>query len=488
MPEKRGNSEIRWNSREIEPPANLAALRYEIGAVRTGAILESVARSGEMGRYSIFAAEPVRVVSADAVGGTDPFEQLSHFCRPWSRLATPCALPFVGGWIGYFGYEAGRTIEPTAGWRDQKGRLPVSTWALYDTVLIYDAMTNRWQVAGVELPAESAGADRPPLDDRLDELADCIAYLDADYMPHNLSESLRIGPSHWNDSRDAYLSKVRRVVDYIGAGDIFQVNLARRLRLAVEDHPFTIYERLCEANPATHAAYLSLHGTKSQLGPAAIISSSPELFLSVRDGVVTTRPIKGTRPRGAEAAEDRAARSALAGSEKDRAELNMIIDLERNDLGRVCEFGSVRVESDGEIEALPTVFHRTATIRGRLREGADVFDLLRATFPGGSITGAPKVRAMQIIHELEPDERGAYCGAIGYIGIDGCMQLNLPIRTMSYAGGEVDLHVGSGIVADSTPEDEYRELQAKAAGMLRALGLHPPDRAEAACINESSVS
>jgi len=261
-------------------------------------------------------------------------------------------------------------------------------------------------------------------------------------------------------------------LSYIRAGDIFQVNLARRFRLSTAAHPAAIYQCLCEQNPAAFAAYLPIHHSRSAQGPpAAVLSSSPELFLHLHGSELVTRPIKGTRPRGRDAQSDAAAAMELSRSQKDRAELNMIIDLERNDLGRVCEYGSVQVDSDGDIEKLATVFHRTATIRGRLRAGLDAVDLLRATFPGGSVSGAPKVRAMQIINELEPDARGPYCGAIGYVGLDGTMELNLAIRTLTMAGGDVDCFVGSAIVADSEPLEEYLELKAKAAGMMAALGV-----------------
>ena len=192
--------------------------------------------------------------------------------------------------------------------------------------------------------------------------------------------------------------------------------------------------------------------------------------MELRGDHVTTRPIKGTRPRGGSAREDETLRRALAESEKDAAELNMIVDLLRNDLGRVCSFGSVRVVDPGEIETHPTVFHRVATIEGRLTPGRGWAGLLRASFPGGSITGAPKIRAMQIIDELEPTRRTAYCGAIGMIGLDGSMSLSVAIRTMIQAGGSVHLHAGGAIVADSQPEEEYREILAKARGMFAALG------------------
>lgn len=340
--------------------------------------------------------------------------------------------------------------------------LPLAWWGYYDCALVADHRCNEWYVAGV-------------VDTRRDDSADKARFWQA-----VLSEVNEIGSSGdapaiaqglWHDSRDDYLENVRRIVEYIRAGDVFQVNLARRYRVRCDGSPASIYQRLCESNPATYSAYL-----RGATDEWAVLSSSPELFLSTNGREVVTRPIKGTQPRGATPVADLSNRRSLVTSDKDRAELNMIIDLLRNDIGRVCETGSVRVQSDGDIEVLPTVFHRTATIAGRLREDDDAIDLLRACFPGGSITGAPKVRAMQIIHELEPFARGPYCGAIGYIGVDGAMQLNIPIRTMTRHGGSLDLFVGSGIVADSHPEAEYDELTAKAAGMMTALHGTIPTR------------
>jgi len=373
--------------------------------------------------------------------------------------------------------------------------MPIASWALFDTVLVHDAVTDSWTVAGAELPRSLRNGPRPTLEARLDaleafahragdgglseltdlrDLDETAARRPGGSAGRNDASGLDASPQlAWDDTRETYLAKVERALEYIRAGDIFQVNLARRCRVSVHEHSFELYERLCKTNPAAYAAYLptSLPADSASTRRAwAVLSSSPELFLAVRGGEVVTRPIKGTRPRGRTPEEDAAAAQALARSEKDRAELNMIIDLERNDLGRVCEYGSVRVRHDGEIEAHPTVWHRTAAIAGRLRQDADCLDVLKAAFPGGSITGAPKVRAMQIIHELEPAPRGPYCGAIGWIGLDGSMTLNLAIRTMLVTDGVADVKVGSAIVVDSDPADEYRELEAKAAGMLAALG------------------
>jgi len=277
------------------------------------------------------------------------------------------------------------------------------------------------------------------------------------------SAKIRSSPPIPNMSREDYLRKVQRIKRYIAAGDVYQVNLTMRFAVNTTAQPYEIYQRLCDINPASHAAFL-------HYDDFAIISASPELFLDLRDGHVITRPIKGTRPRTGEPSRDAVARRELETSEKERAELNMIVDLIRNDLGRVCEYGTVRVTDPGSIEELPTVFHRVATIEGRLAEGKTNLDLLAATFPGGSITGAPKIRAMQIIRELEPTPRGVYCGSIGWIGLDGSMSMNIAIRTMVQVRDTVYVYAGGGIVADSDPEQEYEETLLKASAMFRALG------------------
>jgi aminodeoxychorismate synthase component I len=260
-------------------------------------------------------------------------------------------------------------------------------------------------------------------------------------------------------SRDSYLRAVDRVLDYIHAGDVFQVNLAQRFTVPLRQDPWQIYQRLIDRSPARYGAYLDF-------GNYQILCNSPELFLSVTpDRRVITRPIKGTRPRlpGMDI--------ELRDSAKDQAELAMIVDLSRNDLGRVCEIGSVRVVEPREIEEHPTVYHGVATVEGKLRDDVRLVDLLRATFPPGSVTGAPKVRAMQIIEDSEPVRRGPYCGAIGYVVPDGSMEFAVAIRTMIVKDGMVHVPVGGGIVADSDPQAEYEETLVKAKAMFDALGV-----------------
>ena len=253
-------------------------------------------------------------------------------------------------------------------------------------------------------------------------------------------------------------------MDYILAGDVFQVNLSQRLETAAPGDLFALYRDLRRRNPAPFAAYLDF-------GPLRILSASPERFLRFDPAGrgVETRPIKGTRPRGRSAALDRALRRELETSPKDRAENVMIVDLLRNDLSKVCEPGSVRVPGLLDLEEHPTVFHLVSTITGRLREGLDAADLLSAAFPGGSVTGAPKIRAMEIIGELEPTHRGPYCGAIGYWSVTGALDTSIVIRTYVAAGGRLYFQAGGGIVADSTPKEEYRETLDKAEALVDAL-------------------
>ncbi|MFM7151549.1 MAG: aminodeoxychorismate synthase component I, partial [Gemmataceae bacterium] len=284
---------------------------------------------------------------------------------------------------------------------------------------------------------------------------------------HHVTPQIKKGlPSHpgvfSSFSRNEFLDAIRSGIDYVHAGDCFQVNLAQRLLVPASMHPLDLYGRLRRCNPAPFAGLLDL-------GEEMILSASPERFLRVNEGQVFTRPIKGTRPRGIDPEEDARLARDLQNSVKDRAENVMIVDLLRNDLGRVCSFGSVRVGSLCQLESFQTVHHLVSEITGSLRPGMTPLDLLKAAFPGGSVTGAPKIRAMQIIAELEPVVRGAYCGSLGYISCDGKMDTNILIRSFTHSGGWFQFPVGGGIVADSVPEAEYAETFHKAAGLLRAL-------------------
>jgi para-aminobenzoate synthetase component I len=451
-----------------DPAEVLRLLSRRAGGV---AMLHSAALHPAWGRWTILCAEPVRVLETRDTAGPNPFAILAESTeamRIWPT--TGLGLPFTAGWVGYLGYEAGRFLEHLPARAQPDVSLPMARFGLYGSAAVYDHVARQWYITGVALP-DHAGA---PLtgEDGLRFWGGLLRDAERVVPP---ATGIASGPASI-EKVDAYLAGMRaslspaqfkaavtRAVEYIGAGDIYQVNLARRLTTALPAEPQDLYLWLCRTNPAWYSAYLAFDDK-------AVLSSSPELFLQVRGDQVITRPIKGTRPRVGEPAADRISVEQLLASAKDRAELTMIVDLQRNDLGRVCRFGTVRVVGEPfALEEHPTVYHLVATVEGRLREGAGAMDLLRATFPGGSITGAPKIRAMQIIDELEPVVRSVYCGAIGCIGLDGAMTMNIAIRTLLVDGPQVHLYAGGGIVADSEPEMELAETVAKARGMARAL-------------------
>ncbi len=431
------------------------------GAPGGGFVLEATAPGVAGRRVTIFGFDPVDTVTLPAGCRGDPLRVLADRVR-WQPVEAVdhAVVPFCGGWVGYIGYECACGSDRIRRRLDPNRLLPDLRFSLYDTVAVFDHASRGWYAAGIDWRGGGPVA-RPGWSERVARLAGCIAGCPD---PGSVAEdAVLCDPPEPNMSAAVYLSKVRRIKEYIAAGDVYQVNLTQRFSAQTSATPVALYRRLNRVNPAPCAAFL-------RWDDRAVVSASPERFLDLRAGQVETRPIKGTRPRIGDPVVDAAWRAELEGSEKDRAELNMIIDLLRNDLGRVCRFGSVRVLSAGTLEAHPTVYHRVATVVGELAEGRTWVDLLRATFPGGSITGAPKIRAMEIIDELEPTPRDVYCGAIGYVGLDGSMSLSIAIRTMVMRGSEVYFYAGGGIVADSDPQAEYDESLAKAAGMMRALG------------------
>jgi para-aminobenzoate synthetase component 1 len=456
--------------------------------------LDSAASDPRFGRYTILMCEPAGRLCTTHDGKTQvdfggsqrmlaegPFTALAPGLRPFKVVERPEDAPCFVGWAGFFSYEVGRVIERLPATARRDIHLPMVRLGFYDTSAVYDHRTGVWTLMAVDLHRGFPPPYGRIVQGRLDTLA---GYLSASAPPSPPSNGPCLaGKPAWNMTQAAYLEMIRRAKDYIAAGDIFQVNLAQRLSVPVSGSPWLLYERLRRTNPACYAAYMGWHGgkAKSTEPPThAVLSSSPELFLQLNDGKVITRPIKGTRPRGSDEAADQAMRQELIESQKDLAELNMIVDLERNDIGRVCEYGTVKVVEPRCIEAHPTVWHSVATVEGVLHERYDAIDLLRATLPGGSITGAPKVRAMQIIDELEPTQRSVYCGSIGMLGLDGSMVFNIAIRTIIIDRGVAHVQVGGGIVADSDPQAEYEETLSKGAGMLRALGVDAGALAEAA--------
>ena len=465
---------LRWS--DPDGPDRIDDLLAGLERLPAPALLESASFDDRWGRFSLILCRPVRTLTVrDGLLLRDGQPRLATAQDDvWPRLGEeldafrldpahrqPCPLehcPYLPGWVGFIGYEIGRLIEDLPARASRDTDLPDLHLGFYDAVAVFDHARRRWAMGELRFEDSPSGTG---------ESAGLLRDLLAGASPSVFSptQPVRITPS-WNFAPEDYRRAVQCCIDHIAAGDLFQVNLSQRFCLSDAPEPMALYRRLRGRNPACYAAYLPV---ETPGGRSTLISSSPELFLRCRGRDVLTRPIKGTRPRGRCAAEDALIAEALAASAKDNAELAMIIDLLRNDLGRVCAFGSVRVERRRVLEAHPTVFHLVGEVVGRLRPDVRHADLLRATLPGGSITGAPKIRAMELIDELEHHARGAYTGCIGWVGADGSAEWNLAIRTIVHDAGRALGQVGGGIVADSTPQGEYRETLDKARAMLDAL-------------------
>jgi anthranilate synthase component 1 len=430
----------------IAEPADLLALHRHAPADYPF-LLQSLAGHPQSGRYDILFGAPGAVLSSD---DTPDFFGALDAAAARERTEPEGELPFCGGWFLLLGYEGAGRIEPRL-------RLPRAPHALPDLLAVRCGAAiirdhARGEVHGV---AEDAAA--------LARLGRDLREASAQPKP---APPARLAASVEEDEPGRFLAGVERILRYLRDGDVFQVNLSRawQARLAPGVTPADLYARLQRSNPAPFAGIVQWRGS-------AVLSSSPERLVEVRGRDVQTRPIAGTRPRDPDPAADRALQQQLLASAKERAEHIMLIDLERNDLGRVCEPGSVAVSELMALESYAHVHHIVSNVRGRLRADAGPGAVLRAVFPGGTITGCPKVRAMEIIAELEGVGRGAYTGAMGYLSRDGRMDLNILIRSLVCEGGRATLRAGAGIVADSKPDAELAETRAKARGLLQAFGV-----------------
>ena len=437
--------------------------------------------SHALGRYSFLSADPTAVVRSKGKtvevleGGTwrEAEGDALDVARRWlgeMRAEVAAGLPpFQGGVAGYIGYDYGAVLERVPPTRYDDLALPDVVLGRYDWVIAWD------HAAGAAWLISRGGEEsRRMVLERLSSAAPRTSVRPAPGAAPRHRDAADPAPAYASDAaadiglrstftHRGYLDAVAKVREYIVAGDIFQANLSQRFQAPLAEPPFELYRRLRRRNPAPFAAYLGFDDV-------TVLSASPERFLRLDPGgQVETRPIKGTRPRGLGPMHDAALGRALAESVKDRAENVMIVDLLRNDLSRVCRPGTVRVPELFALEQHPTVHHLVSTVLGELEPGADAVDLIRASFPGGSITGAPKVRAMEIIAELEPTRRGIYCGAIGYLSATGGMDTSIVIRTIVLRDGALYFQAGGGIVADSDPELEYRETLDKAAGLIATL-------------------
>ena len=381
------------------------------------------------------------------------------------KITNPTSIPFVGGAVGYLSYDLKDEIENLPQKAQDDLKIPLWRFAWYDGIIICDHSTSQYWLAACGM--DEQGKCIPKLaKDRLDRLQSLIDGYLQDGLSAHKSPEIPIPSTTVKESvsKEDYLQAITKVIDYIYEGDIYQANLTQRFSLVWDGDPWHLYQHLHSHNPAPFAAFLSYQDFQ-------VLSSSPERFIRIaKNGKIETRPIKGTRPRSKDPDTDQKLANELLNSEKDKAELTMIVDLERNDLGRICNFGSVKVNDFMSLEKYPTVWHLVSTITGQTEESLLPSQILRALFPGGSITGAPKIRAMEIIEEMEPYKRGIYTGSIGYLGFDGAWDLNIVIRTIILKDGKAYVHVGGGIVAESDPKSEYAETITKAKALFEVLG------------------
>ncbi len=433
-----------WPLQPRQPRPDLVGLQASNPQRYPGLFLSS----GDAG-WDVLFAFPQDGAPIHAADGIRALQQHPAMCLRPEPQPDP-GLPFSGGWLCALGYELGGLFEPSAGRAEDDSGFPLAWLVRIPAAILFDRASKRC------LLMAEAGHSRL-----------------LDLMQHDLAETLPPLPTvpdllalH-EDQPDGFLAGVARVQDYIRAGDVFQVNLSRgwQARFAAPVPAASLFSRLMQKNPAPFSALL-------RMDEWAIVSSSPERLVRLtREGVLETRPIAGTHPRSDDPAEDAALRARLQAHPKERAEHVMLVDLERNDLGRVCEAGSVRVAALMEVASYRHVHHIESTVCGTLRRGVSVFDVLRAVFPGGTITGCPKVRTMQIIRELEQAPRRGYTGSVGYINRDGSFDFNILIRSFLLRGRELSFRAGAGIVADSVASRELEETRAKARGLLRALDI-----------------
>lgn len=419
-------------------------------------LLDSGDGFGRLGRYSFLGVEPFRILKTNLVpDGPDPLNELNSVLVEYALPAQRGGLPFLGGAMGYLSYDLGRAFERLPETTHRKDDFPEILLGLFDKVIAFDHEEKSLALC-VSDPQKKGEA-------HLRRSLDHLQYLLETAKPCP-TERFAARELKSDFTRQGYQEAVEQVLRYIETGDIYQANLSQAFEFKWSGSALELYQRLRQISPAPFAAFLNL-------GERWVLSNSPERFLRLQGSTIETRPIKGTRPRGTTPVEDGRLADELKISAKDRAELLMIVDLERNDLGRVARFGSVTVDEMAIVESYANVHHLVATVTAQIRPEQRAVDLIRAAFPGGSITGAPKIRAMEIIEELEPRRRSLYTGALGYIGFDGNMDLNITIRSILLSGENGVFQVGGGIVADSNPALEYEETLHKAGKIIQALGL-----------------
>ena len=471
--------------RELDPDTDLLKIFHYTQAYSKNFFLDSADNNEKTGRYSFIGYDPFLTVMSKGSNiltqkrhsitrkTGNPFDELRHLLSSFHLENGFGSVPFTCGAVGYFAYDLCHFIEKLPDTTIDDIEFPEMCFSFYDTIIGVDHLENRCFLLSVNINQNSHKSTVKRIDHVLRMIRNGLNMPYEEESRFNRSIIKRKIIS--NFSKENYLMAVERAKQYINAGDIYQVNLSQRFQTQIEASPYEIYKRLRKINPEPFSCYLRFDNKY-------VISSSPERFLSLQntpDGTgkqsegmvrnIQTRPIKGTRPRGKDEVINKKMKKELLSSKKDDAELAMIVDLERNDLGRVCNYNTVKVIEEKALEEHPTVYHLVATVEGKLHSRYDAIDLLKATFPGGSITGAPKVRAMQIIDELEPTKRSVYTGAMGYLSFNGNIDFNIAIRTFLVKDDHIFFQVGGGIVADSNPEDEYQETLHKARALIETL-------------------
>ncbi|KNZ41817.1 aminodeoxychorismate synthase component I [Acetobacterium bakii] len=428
--------------------------------------LDSGRDADNFGRYSFIGFDPFVVFSSknDAITVQTKTDEKTYRGNPFDELQKlldkykfdyVSELPFIGGAVGYLGYDLCHHLEDLPRSAVDDVRIPDCFMGFYDGIIIIDHQQNKTYIAAL-------GIEEKP-EDILDRIK-LIIEQDVKVLMRQDFKSNKNLEFTGNFTKAEYMNALDAIHDYIRAGDIYQTNMTQRFECELQLTPLELYGALRKINPAPFASYIDF-------GEGQIVCSSPERFIQIKGRNIETRPIKGTMPRGKTPVEDNENRNTLINSDKDKAELLMIVDLERNDIGKICKSGSVKVPELYKLEEYETVFHLVATVIGELRDDVDAVDAIKATFPGGSITGAPKIRAMEIIDELEPTQRNIYTGSIGYIGFNGDLDLNIVIRTILCKDKKAYLQVGGGIVWDSQNESEYEETFDKARALMEALRL-----------------
>ncbi|MHC4741013.1 MAG: anthranilate synthase component I family protein [Planctomycetota bacterium] len=471
VPATAGQGLCKLHCREARSAVNLSALSQVFAGLESASILGGNTAKTHAGRYSYWAAEP-REIFEFRSGQKEPFAKLEGILGKYKldddhKQDLPAGL-FCGGWVGYFSYELGRYIERLPETTTDDIGMPLIRLCFYDRLIAYDHNSKEFRLIALELPGEETAPD-----EKLSGLEDLLAQAEQASVPTPRPadlDDIDLARFRCNMDRDYYLRMLDKIKRYIFDGDVYQINFSQRFDCDFAGGAIDLFHWQNRYNPSGYSAYIDG-------GDSKIVSASPEMFITINDRSISTKPIKGTRRRigRADGSGDQAELlneqnfNDLVGSEKEQAELNMIVDLERNDLARICKAGTRHVVQPRTIEAYPTVFHAVATIAGQLRDEITFCDCLKAMFPGGSITGAPKIRSMEIIDETEPTARGVYTGSIGYVGLDGNVCLNIAIRTVIIAGQKAYAQTGGGIVADSVPEEEWNETITKARALLAGI-------------------